>query len=102
MYNFKISQRKLDELGRIVIQKEFRTEYSWNEKDMLQIYLYKDMIILKKYENKCIFCFNEKHLDDFKGKKYAIAVNNKYQKISLLALHIFEKWTHKKIIKFYI
>lgn len=62
------TQRKFDELGRIVINKEIRTDLEWNTKDSICIWAYKNYIILKKYEDKCIICGNTKDLIQFNGK----------------------------------
>ena len=49
--------RKVDELGRIV-----------NEKDSLEIYVDGNHIILKKYEPACIFCNSATNVVSFKGR----------------------------------
>ncbi|MGE7843601.1 AbrB/MazE/SpoVT family DNA-binding domain-containing protein [Lysinibacillus sp. NPDC093712] len=41
--------RKVDELGRVVIPMELRKTLRINEKDPLEIYVDKEVIILKKY-----------------------------------------------------
>ena len=46
--------RKVDELGRIVIPIELRRTLNIGEKDLLEIYVDKNHIILKKYEPACI------------------------------------------------
>ena len=46
--------RRVDELGRIVIPIELRVEGS--------------SIILKKYEETCVFCGGTKNVVDYKGK----------------------------------
>ncbi len=49
--------RRLDELGRIVIPKEFRKENNWEERDKIEIIEYDDEIILRKYKgNLCKKC----------------------------------------------
>lgn len=60
--------RKVDELGRIVIPIEIRNSFKIYEKDSLEIYVDGDKIILKKYQNKCVFCENMKKLTNYKGK----------------------------------
>ena len=52
--------RKVDELGRIVLDIEV--------KDALEIYVDGAQIILKKYEPACIFCSNAKDVINYKGK----------------------------------
>ena len=52
--------RKLDELGRIVIPKEFRKEYEWENNCKIDIIEYGNKIILKKHDTKiCSNCNNE-------------------------------------------
>ena len=48
--------RPIDELGRIVIPKEIRNSLNINSKDLVEIYIEGDMIILKKNENRCSLC----------------------------------------------
>lgn len=60
--------RKVDELGRIVIPIELRRTLNIGEKDLLEIYVDKNHIILKKYEPACIFCGNSKDISTFKDK----------------------------------
>lgn len=60
--------RKVDELGRIVIPIELRRTLNINIKDELEIYVEGDLIMLKKYEPKCIFCGSGENIVDFKGK----------------------------------
>lgn len=42
--------RKIDELGRIVIPKEFRKINDWNEGDPLEMFSDRNALVLKKYE----------------------------------------------------
>lgn len=60
--------RKVDELGRIVLPKELRTQFEIAEKDPLEIYTEDDKIILKKYEPQCVFCKDATDVFVFKGK----------------------------------
>lgn len=48
--------RKVDELGRIVIQRELRRTLGINEKDPVEIYTDGKGIILRKYAPGCAFC----------------------------------------------
>ena len=48
--------RPVDELGRIVIPKEIRNALGINTKDLLEIHLENNTIVLKKSENKCALC----------------------------------------------
>lgn len=60
--------RKVDELGRVVIPIELRTQYNIQEKDPMEIFVDGNSIILKKYEKSCLFCGNTKKLSEYKGK----------------------------------
>ena len=60
--------RRIDELGRIVIPKEIRKKLNINIKDPMEIYADGNSVTLKKIEDKCVFCGNNKHLISFKEK----------------------------------
>lgn len=60
--------RKVDELGRVVIPIEIRNKFDITEKDPLEIYVDGSSIILKKFEENCIFCGTTKNLRPFKEK----------------------------------
>lgn len=49
--------RAVDKMGRVVIPKEIREQLNIiDDVDKFEIYMEKDMIILKKYHPTCIFC----------------------------------------------
>ncbi len=60
--------RKVDELGRVVLPIELRRTLDILEKDVLEIYVDGNSVILKKYEPACIFCNNARNIINFKGK----------------------------------
>ncbi len=60
--------RKVDELGRIVLPIELRRTLDIEEKDALEIYVEDDSIILRKYQQSCIFCDSTRDLVNFKGR----------------------------------
>ncbi len=60
--------RALDDLGRIVLPKEFKRSMGINPKDYLEIFVEDDTIVLKKYSNKCEFCGNDTDNIVFKDK----------------------------------
>lgn len=60
--------RKVDELGRIVLPRELRRTLGIEEKDSLEIYVYGDMIVLRKYAPGCVFCGNCSDVIIFGGK----------------------------------
>lgn len=60
--------RRMDELGRVVIPIEIRNKFEIAEKDPIEIYVEDSAIILKKYEQNCIFCGETKNLLEYNGK----------------------------------
>ena len=60
--------RRIDELGRIVLPMEMRRTLGIEEKDPIEIFVDGENIVLKKYEEACIFCENTKDLKKYKGK----------------------------------
>lgn len=60
--------RKVDELGRIVLPIELRRTLGIEEKDRIEIFVYAESIILRKYQPACIFCDNAKDIINYKGK----------------------------------
>ena len=62
-------ERKVDELGRVVLPIELRRNLNINEKDPLEIFVDDETIILKKYEPCDIFTGSMEDLIDYEGKK---------------------------------
>lgn len=60
--------RRVDELGRIVIPIELRNKLKIEEKDPIEIYVDGSSIILKKFQENCVFCGSTKKVVDYKGK----------------------------------
>lgn len=54
--------RKIDELGRVVLPKEWRDINNIKEKDALELHIDGKALTLKKHENSCVFCGNRKGL----------------------------------------
>lgn len=71
--------RRLDELGRIVIPIEMRSSLDISPRDPIEISMEGSTIILKKYENRCVFCGAIKPAIKFEGK---LICNNCLQKIN--------------------
>jgi len=65
--------RNIDELGRIVVPKEIRTQQGIANNDPVEIYTEGDKIILTKYRPVCHFCGASENVLDFKGKKICLA-----------------------------
>lgn len=62
------TMRELDELGRLTILKENRDLLDIHTGDGLLIWTYNNYIILRKNEEKCVFCQNTKKLIKHKDK----------------------------------
>lgn len=60
--------RQLDTLGRIVLPIELRRTMDIGVKDMVEIFVENDQIILKKYHPCCVFCGDARDVMTFKGK----------------------------------
>lgn len=61
--------RKTDDLGRIVIPKEWRDELGIEFREPVEIALDNKMIIVKKYNPYCLFCGEKNKLSEYKEKK---------------------------------
>jgi transcriptional pleiotropic regulator of transition state genes len=68
--------RKIDELGRIVVPAEIRKIFHIEVKDPVEIFTKDDMIILKKYENSCVFCGTSEDMKFFKDKNVCLKCIN--------------------------
>ena len=60
--------RQLDSLGRIVLPIVLRRTMDINFKDMIEIFVEDDRIVLKKYHPACIFCGDARNVVTFKDK----------------------------------
>ena len=69
--------RKVDELGRIVLPIEMRRTLDIAEKDTLEVYVEGDSIILRKYQDACVFCDSVRDLVSYNCRcfcQYCIAM----------------------------
>lgn len=60
--------RTIDKLGRVVIPKSMCKALNIQADDELDVTMEGERIILKKYENGCIFCNHTEGLVIFNGK----------------------------------
>ncbi len=60
--------RRVDCLGRVVIPSELRQTMDIDGDDSLEIYVDRDMIVIKKYEPVCFFCGSSTGVTKVKGK----------------------------------
>ena len=61
--------RRIDELGRIVLPAELRRMLEIEERDAMEIFVDEDKIVLRKYQESCIFCGAESELVEHRGKR---------------------------------
>lgn len=61
--------RRMDELGRVVLPIEIRRSLDIEERDPIEITVDGDHIILKKYQQTCIFCSEAEDLLDYCDKR---------------------------------
>ena len=72
--------RPIDNLGRVVIPSEIRTSLGIEAKDVLEISMDGNTIILKKACDSCVFCGGTNELIIFEGKKLCKACLEKLAK----------------------
>ena len=74
--------RQVDNVGRIVIPKEFRNLLGVkNAEDSFEIFMEGDMIILKKYQPTCVFCDNFANSIEYEGQCVCENCIEKMQKL---------------------
>ena len=61
--------RQLDALGRVVLPIELRRTLDINTRDMLEILVEGNSIILRKYEPNCLFCGSSSGLTPYNDKQ---------------------------------
>ena len=60
--------RQLDSLGRVVLPIEIRRTLDINTRDMLEILVEGNSIILRKFESACHFCGSSRELTPYREK----------------------------------
>ncbi|RKQ85647.1 AbrB/MazE/SpoVT family DNA-binding domain-containing protein [Brockia lithotrophica] len=60
--------RKIDELGRIVIPSDIRRELGLGERDLVEIAVERDAIVIRRFEPACVFCGSREDLFEYRGK----------------------------------
>ena len=81
--------RRVDELGRIVMPVELRRSLNIEIKDPMEIYVDENMICLKKYEIKCMFCESQLDLIDFNDAKICSVCLEKIKNLNIWATFFF-------------
>jgi AbrB family transcriptional regulator, transcriptional pleiotropic regulator of transition state genes len=61
-------QRKVDDLGRVVIPVGIRRSLGIREGDPLDVHVEGDRVILSKPTDECVFCGAKEALRSFRGK----------------------------------
>ena len=74
--------RPVDALGRVVIPMEIRENLDIKPKDLLDISVEGDKIVLSKPQNKCVFCGGDDDLVIFEDKKVCKACLNKLSNLA--------------------
>ena len=69
--------RQVNQLGRVVLPKELRRTLDIGEKDLLEIYVEGESIILKKLEMSCVFCGGRKEIIEYNDKYICRSCINK-------------------------
>ena len=60
--------RKVDDLGRIVLPAELRRTLDIAEQDAMEIYVDGASVVLRKYEETCIFCGSSQDILSYREK----------------------------------
>ena len=60
--------RKLDDLGRVVLPIEIRKGLNLSPRDLIEIYVDGETIMLRKFEPACVFCGSLGNAQIFRGK----------------------------------
>lgn len=61
-------QRKVDDLGRVVIPAGIRRSLGIREGDVLEVSVQGDKVILSKRVDECVFCHSDRDLQTFRDK----------------------------------
>ena len=65
--------RPVDPLGRVVIPIELRRSLDIKTDDLLEVFVEGEYIMLKKYEQKCVFCSGTEGIVEIHGKNVCSA-----------------------------
>ena len=60
--------RHIDELGRIVIPIEIRKRFGLAEKDLLEIFVKDETILLSRPKSACVFCGGSDAVEEHRGR----------------------------------
>lgn len=62
------SIRRVDELGRVVLPIEMRRALDIGERDLVEVAMEGERIVIKKTTAKCVFCGRDHELLSFRGR----------------------------------
>ena len=60
--------RKIDKLGRVVLPAEMKKELGLSNEMKVEFHFSGDSIVIKKYNEHCVFCDAELYLVEYKRK----------------------------------
>ncbi len=60
--------RRIDRVGRLVLPIELRPTLQIEDNDSLEIFIDDNAIVLKKYQQSCIFCGNNHDIIRYKDR----------------------------------
>jgi len=63
-----LTNRKIDDLGRVVIPKEIRSVLGWEESENIDFLVHDNGIFLTKHLPSCRHCGKTENIVEFKGK----------------------------------
>ena len=73
--------RRVDELGRIVLPIELRRNLNISEKDLLEIFVDDNNVVLRKYAPACVFCGETRSIEQFREKNVCANCIREMQKL---------------------
>lgn len=79
MKNSVMIRKKMDDLGRVVIPKDFRKQLGITIKEELEVYVKGKSVIIQKPTTCCNICNGNDNLHEFEGQLYC---GNCIQKLS--------------------
>ena len=59
---------RVDNLGRIVIPVRIRRNMELESDTCLELFTEEDRIVMRKYQDTCVFCGKDENLTEFKDK----------------------------------
>jgi transcriptional pleiotropic regulator of transition state genes len=75
--------RNIDELGRVVLPKEWRNFNKIREKDPIELHIKGRAVTLQKHEESCVFCGKEKNLQKYNDRLVCEkCINNLIKEVS--------------------